>query len=294
MKTSLKRIQTDDGIELVGLLYEPENRTDKVLVHVHGMAGNFYENKFLDAIAGTLTSNGIAFFVFNNRGCEYIKDLTKTEGGKKTFVRIGDTYEIFEDSLLDIKSAIDFVSTNRFTKVHLSGHSLGGPKIAYYVAETKDTRLASVVFLSPADMVGLTKADANYDRDRARAQKMVKEGKGKELLPFPVLWDQIPLSAQTYISLNSETSKVAIFNFYDPNDPLPVLGRITIPSLTIMGRKDDALSVSIEETMARIKKAIKNPRVETNILGDANHGYTGDEQALADAILAWIISFSQV
>ena len=51
MKTSLHRITTSDGIELVGLLYEPEVATKKILVHVHGMAGNFYENKFLDAIA---------------------------------------------------------------------------------------------------------------------------------------------------------------------------------------------------------------------------------------------------
>ena len=101
MKTSLHRIVTKDSIELVGLLYEPEVPTKKVLVHVHGMAGNFYENKFLDFMAKTLTAKGISFFAFNNRGCELMKDLTKTNNGTRQIVRIGDAYEIFEDCLLD-------------------------------------------------------------------------------------------------------------------------------------------------------------------------------------------------
>ncbi len=55
MKTSLQRLQTKDGIELVGLMYEPDAGSKEILVHVHGMSGNFYENTFLDAIAKKLT-----------------------------------------------------------------------------------------------------------------------------------------------------------------------------------------------------------------------------------------------
>lgn len=289
MKTSFHRITTEDNIELAGLLYEPEITSEKILVHVHGMAGNFYENRFLDFIAQTLTSNGIAFFAFNNRGCELIKDLYKIEGGKRNIVRVGNAYEIFEDSLIDIKSAIDFVSSKGFSQIHLSGHSLGAPKVAYYASEGGDKRLASVIFLSPSDMVGLTKSDKSYDRDLFVAQQMVDEGKGEELLPFPVLWDQSPLSAKTYISLGSKDSKVAIFNFHDPKDTLSVLSKVTIPAIAIMGRKDDALVISIEETMERIKKAMTaSSKVGTNMLGDADHGYNSHEQQLADAINIWI------
>lgn len=162
MKTSLHRIITRDSIELVGLLYEPTNATYKILVHVHGMAGNFYENKFLDAIAETLAKNGIAFFAFNNRGCELAKDLTKIIDGKRTLIRIGNAYETFEDSLMDIATAIDFVSSKGFSEIHLSGHSLGSPKVAYYSANGNDERLASVIFLSPSDMVGLMKMHKNH------------------------------------------------------------------------------------------------------------------------------------
>lgn len=289
MKTSLHRIITEDSIELVGLLYEPEEATNKILVHVHGMAGNFYENKFLDAMAETLTANGIALFIFNNRGCELIKDLTKIVNDKRTYIRIGNAYEKFEDSLIDIAAAINFVSSRGFSDIHLSGHSLGSPKVAYYAVNENGKSLSSVIFISPSDMVGLVKTDKNYDRDMGMARQMIAEGKGNELLPNPVLWDGNPLSAKTYISLGGAESNVAVFNFHDSEDTLPLLSRITIPTYAIMGRKDDALVIPVEETMERIKKAMINSRkVETTILGDAGHSYDGFEQDLADTLASWI------
>jgi pimeloyl-ACP methyl ester carboxylesterase len=291
MKTSLHRIVTKDSIELVGLLYEPEETTSKILVHVHGMAGNFYENKFLDVIAETFTKKGIAFFAFNNRGCELIKELTKYVNGKKTIIKIGNAYEQFEDSLIDIAAAIDFVSSKGFSSIHLSGHSLGSPKVAYYSANGNDKRLSSVIFISPSDMVGLIKMDRNYERDKKMAKLMVDEGRGNELLPYPVLWNENPLSVKTYISLGGGESGIAIFNFHDSADTLPLLSKITIPTYAVMGSKDDALVVSIDETMARIKKALSNaPKVETNILGDADHGYNDFEQELADALVSWVLT----
>jgi dienelactone hydrolase len=288
MKTSFQRIKTKGNLELVGLLYEPETETKKVLVHIHGMAGNFYENKFLDYIARTLTSNGIAFFAFNNRGCEYIKDLIKIDGDKRDIVRIGDTYEKFEDCLLDIQASIDFVDSNGYSEIHLSGHSLGAPKVAYYASEIKDSKLKSVIFLSPADMVGLAMADEHFERDISTAKKMISEGKGEEILPF-IVWGDAYLTANAFMSLGDESSKVNIFNFYDPISKLPVLGKISISALTVMGKKDLALTVSIDETMDRIKKAMtSSPKIETNILGDADHGYNNYEQELADSILKWM------
>jgi len=288
MKETLFRVLTEDNLELVGILYEPVQSSKKILVHVHGMGGNFYENKFLDFIAQTLTANGFAFLTFNNRGCELVKDLSKIENEKRSIVRIGGSYEIFEDSLFDIKAVIDFVESKRFTEIHLSGHSLGASKVAYYVTEQNDNRIKSIIFLSPADMVGLAKTDKYYQRDIDMAKKMIIEGRGKELMPF-MIWDENYLTADTYMSIGSDKSKVAIFNFYNPIDSLSSLGKIKISSLTIMGRKDVALTIAIEDTMDRVKKAmISSSKVETNILDDADHGYNNYEQKLADILKIWI------
>ena len=56
-----------------------------------------------------------------------------------------------------------------------------------------------------------------------------------------------------------------------------------------MGKKDGALSIPVEQTMERIKKAMTNSkRVETVILGDANHQYDDYQQELADTVKTWI------
>ena len=218
-----------------------------------------------------------------------MKDLIKIVDGKRTIVRIGDAYEKFEESLIDIAAAIDFAHSKGFSNIHLSGHSLGAPKVAYYCANGNDTRLSSVIFLSPSDMVGLVRTDNHYKEDMDMAKRMVAEGKGGMLLPNSALWDEYQLSADTYISLGDDHSDVAIFNFHDSADTLPLLSKITIPTCAIMGRKDDALVVSIDETMERIKNALPNSlKIETHILGDANHGYNGFEQELADALVSWI------
>jgi len=288
MKISTQRIYTSDNLELFGLLYEPDMETKNILVHVHGMAGNFYENKFLDHLSVTLTNNGIAFFAFNNRGCEYIKDLYKVVGERRNTVRYGDTYEKFEDCLLDIKSAIDFAQKRGFASIHLSGHSLGGPKVAYYMSETQDQRVRSVIFLSPADMVGLAKGENDYDVDIKIAREMIADGKGGDIMP-KLIWDESFLTANTYMSLSDEHSKVAIFNLYDPADSLSVLSKISVPAITIMGKKDGALSVPIEQLMARVKSALSSSKLaETVVLGDANHQYDGYETQLAETVSGWI------
>lgn len=287
MKTSTQRIYTSDNLELFGLLYEPDSGSKTILVHVHGMAGNFCENLFLDYIAKTLTDNGISFFTFNNRGCEYIKDLYKINGERRNIVRMGNTFEKFEDCLLDIQAAIDFVKSKGYSSVHLSGHSLGGPKVAYYVTEKND-QVESVIFISPADMVGLAINEKNFDLEYNTAQKMIADGKGNEIMPFTV-WGDSYLSADTYMSLSDKKSKVAIFNIYNPEDELEVLSKIKIPAYVIMGRKDSALTIKVKDFMDRVSKALSNSsNVETNILDDANHGYMGYEQRLADALLKWI------
>lgn len=290
MKASLHRIYTEDNLELVGVLYEPEIPSKKVLVHVHGMSGNFYENKFLDHIAQTLTDNETAFFAFNNRGCEFIKDLYKVENGNRTILRIGDTFECFEDSVLDIRAAIDFVEKKGFSEVHLSGHSLGSPKIAFYLAETQDSRIKSALFLSPSDMLGLVRQDQeDFVRDMSEATQLQASGEGKKLLTN-LLWKETPISADTYINLFADTSKAAIFNFRDPDGSFNTLNKVSVPVFTVMGRKDDALVVSIEETYEKLTTALSSsPKVVTKILGDANHGYIGDELNLADAVKDWLL-----
>lgn len=288
MKTSLHKITTKDGLVLHGALYQPEKQTDKVLVHVHGMGGNFYENAFLDNIAKTLTDKGIAFCPFNNRGNGHITDFVREKDGKKDFVTYGSSGEKFEDCLLDIQAHIDFVKEKGFKDVHLSGHSLGAPKVAYYASQTNEY-LKSVTFMSPSDMLGLVRGNKEqFEKDISEAKQLVSEGKEGQILS-DFVWGEYPIKAGTYINLFSKDSNTAIFNFLNNDLGFETLSKIKFPTLALMGRKDDVLVIPIEDIMKTIETEMKSsPKVKTKILGDANHGYQGYEQELAEVLLVWI------
>jgi dienelactone hydrolase len=92
------------------------------------------------------------------------------------------------------------------------------------------------------------------------------------------------------LSLFADSSNAAIFNFRNPDTGFETLAKIKAPAFAVMGCKDDALVISIEETFEKLTKAlVSSPKVETKILGDANHGFIGDEQALADSVASWLL-----
>ncbi len=139
-------------------------------------------------------------------------------------------------------------------------------------------------------MLGLVRGDkSKFEKEISEATSLLREGRGEEIMSEWV-WEEYPISARSYLSLFADNSKDAIFNFYDSKDALERLSEITIPTYAVMGRSDDALTVSIEETFARLETALaKSVKVKTEILGDANHGYRGHEKELAEVIKQWIV-----
>ena len=105
MKQELVRIYSMDGIEQPGILYTPSNDADKIVIHVHGLNGNFYENRFLDVLAKSYTDKNYAFLTFNNRGKDFITELLK---GNESVI-IGGSLERFKDCILDIEGVINWV-----------------------------------------------------------------------------------------------------------------------------------------------------------------------------------------
>ena len=104
MRQDLVRINSVDGIEMPGILYKPDNDTKRVVIHVHGLNGNFYENRFIDILAKTYTNINIALLTFNNRGKDYISEFIK---GNEIEI-IGGCLERFEDCVLDIDGAVNW------------------------------------------------------------------------------------------------------------------------------------------------------------------------------------------
>ena len=81
MKTNLQLVgfETPDHLQLPGLLYEPEKKTDKVAVYLHGNGSSsvFYSNHKMNLFGQELNRIGVSFFPFNNRGAHWIKKLDR-------------------------------------------------------------------------------------------------------------------------------------------------------------------------------------------------------------------------
>lgn len=72
-KMNIEKIffQATDGLELAGLLHKGENKTNRIIIAVHGMTSNCLKRRD-DVIAHEAIENGIDFFNFNNRGHDVI------------------------------------------------------------------------------------------------------------------------------------------------------------------------------------------------------------------------------
>lgn len=282
MKQKLIRMSSIDNIEMVGILYEPEEKNNKIVIHVHGLCGNFYENRFLDTLAKTYTDKGISFMTFNNRGTNFISELLKGND----FEVIGGCYEKFTDSLLDIEGAINYAKKTGYNEVILEGHSYGCNKVVYYYTKKKDEIIKKIVLLAPCDIPQecvkfLSKEE--YEIAKNESTKFVKEGKTDQLIDFSLNANG-KISAGTYYYDFLPGGENDFIKYRDGKDgKSKVLNNIDIPVLVIFGDNDECVLTQDIET---IKSYLNNNINECDIyiINKANHSYTDRYIELGKAI----------
>jgi pimeloyl-ACP methyl ester carboxylesterase len=288
MKTTFLRQTTDDKLILQGLLHEPDASTKNLILHIHGMSGNFYENRFLDSMASTFTDNAWAFLTPNTRGHDFIAELPIAGSGEE-FRRVGNTFEKFEECVFDIKCWMDFAEQKGYTNIILQGHSLGCAKVVFYLYKTKDKRVKKLILASLADMVGFGLRGDKDGKMVALAKKLIKEGRGDEILPE--LYDNWAyISASTMVDFTSKNAPIDVFNIYDPKARSIALESVAIPALAFMGSgKDSYMTNTAEETLEITKTKAKNcPEFDTFIVEGAPHSYFAHEQEVAELIINWV------
>lgn len=280
MKQELVRMSSIDNIELPGILYSPNIDTKKMVIHVHGLAGNFYENRFLDTLAKTYTEKGIAFLTFNNRGREFITEFLKGDGYKV----IGACYERFEDSILDIDGVVNWVKEKGYTEIILEGHSYGCSKVLYYYDNKKDESIKQIVLLAPCDTPGETikfLSNEEYNKAKEESERLVNENKENELIDFSVMANG-KISAVTFY-YNFLPGGENDFIRYRTGEESAVLNNIDIPVLIIFGDEDECV---LTEPIDVVKNYLTNniKKCDINIIPGADHGYNGKYHKLSEII----------
>jgi len=206
---------TEDNLVLQGLISEPEEKIDSVILHIHGMSGNFWENSFIKTMLKEYPKKNISFLTVETRGAELLRWFQTGDGKTKL---IGDSYEIFEESVYDIDAWVNFLKSKGYNKIYLQGHSLGCSKIAYYQKIKNNPLVKSLLFISASDMMGLLVNDEEkpkYEKFLKEAKEFVQKGKENELLSG-IQWEFAKQSAKSFLNFSFENDNLAIFNYYNP------------------------------------------------------------------------------
>ena len=280
---------TEDEIELVGLLERPTNPTKRVVISVHGMQSNCLKRRE-DILSKEISNAGVAYFAFNNRGAELMTYTRKTTGEK--ILNGGSVYEDVLDGYYDIKGAINKMLELGYTDIYLQGHSLGCTKIVYTYNKLKNENnvknIKGIMLLSLVDIPDCQKYDLGnkYVEMMEYAENKEKEGKLNDLMPIESF--DHPICVRSYLRYFKYNKDIDFARFWDKGYNFKELNNIQIPLFLRWGNVHDLVVQNLDDLIKFLKSKIQNEKLDIGYIDGADHGYTGKEETLAKEIISFI------
>jgi hypothetical protein len=158
-----------------------------------------------------------------------------------------------------------------------------------YQAEKQDSRVVGVVLAS-----GAVRAETRpTDPDQlAEARRLIAAGEGDALIRDPKRSFPSYISAATFLDITNAPPEFKDFFGVQPQALNPGVTRIRCPLLAFFGTRGD---VGDEEDLKLLKSSIQRQqsgprRVDTVMIRNADHMYTGEEEQVAQTIAVWIDS----
>ena len=297
VRTSLAdaiRLRTADGFELFGLVHEPDGVRGVAVVFVHGLGSNGFV-PFSDSLAATLPAAGVALLRGNLRDPE----MLRIDESPQTFEvsKGGGAFHRFEDSVQDLRAWVGEAERRGYERVVLFGHSLGSLKSTHYLYRTGDLRVAGLILASTADLVAMNESrytPEERDRFLTTARRLVREGRGRELMPpecaMGLMWQ--PVSAESYLDRFDEPPAWDVMDLYDRGSTraFEALRVVEVPILALFGTVDETVPENrLDVVFQRLEREAKNaPSFESHVLKGANHFYSGRGDEVAEITLSWL------
>jgi len=289
------KFEATDDVELYGLLYEPRRPSKRVAIFLHGTGGaSIFDSRRTNPLAEELTAKGIAFFPFNNRGANVIRNLRRT-GTKKRTIRGGMTYERIADCVYDIDGACRELHRRGYRDFTLIGHSTGANKIAVYDHYKRRNPVGHYVFFAGGDDVGMMYEQLGGLRFRWALRRARARRKSEELVPASL--SDVPISWRSFHDMIDPDGDYNVFPFHEvmrrkkmsKRTPFRYLRAVTKPSLVIYGEKDEYFIDSPTRYMAVLAEVVgRKPNFEIVLVQDADHGFSGREEDLGNLIAGWL------
>ncbi len=279
-KGELIEFKTNDKYTLHGLLLSKKQKS--VIVSIHGMGGNFYSGLSVK-MSPTLMKNGFDVFLLNTRGHDVVSKVKKES--KKYSDHIGTAHEKFEDSVYDVKAAIDAVQSLGYKNIILAGHSTGCQKAAYYIYKTKDRRVQAIILLAPCDdyLVYKKRLGRDWKQAAKKAKQWLRSHPTQYVTDEPGAYD-----AQRFNSISDLKRIESRLFYYDGN--FREFSKIKTPMMVLFGTKEQNRTKPVESYINTLENETRSKRFGSVIIKNANHSFVGHEKKTAQHIANWLRS----
>lgn len=280
LKGKLVSFITSDRLELQGFISESKPHNKKIIIHIHGMTGDFSRHPFTWHLAQLLKGSQYDLFTSNTRGYG-IK--TRFYFGKNKKV-IGTAFEKFEESALDVGAAIKEAEKLGYDEIILSGHSTGCQKIAYYQAKMHNKKVKALILNAPADDFNhaIKKLGKEFPKAIKIAKKLAKSGKGNTVLN-KYAGDY---TAKRFLSYaDPKNPEAEAFNY---SGKLKQFSKIRQPMLAIFGSKEPPTDKTPKQMLAKLQERTKADMFLTAEIRGADHSFIGKEKEACKVILDFL------
>lgn len=292
----LVSFRTKENYEIIGMLYSNSERpSEKIVIHIHGNFGNFYQNKFIWIMSYLYIDHGIDFLAINLSSHDglaegyYGKDLKY----------VGGAVADYSDSQKDIDAAIEFVKQRGYKTIILQGHSLGCDKIIQH--SLNNNSIYPLILLSPVDSYKVQSEwiyPETVENQIKRLSRSVKEpstawGKADfDWIPSREYgakgdtadWTyEIPISRPALLSI----LKSSAFKYLNVMSGSPFI--IKCPVFVFVGARDGLQMHENKTWITFLEKSFPNSQIVSHL--DADHDVCGVEEEVSELIIQWIMTF---
>ena len=285
-------LKATDGVDLKGIIYKSQRKTQKILISIHGMATNCIKKRD-EKIAEKINELNIDFLTFNNRGHDLTNYIKKENNEKEELA--GTSYEEISECYEDILGSINYAIENNYNEIYLMGHSLGSTKTIYaynkLLEENKEeilNKIKGIILLSLVDIPLALQIylKNNFSAMITYAKNMKKEGMENTIMPEESFIH--PISVKTFLRYAIDNKDIDFARFSDENYKYEKINNIKVPLFMRWGNDRELIIQKAEELSTMLKSKIKNKNLDIGVIEGANHSYIGKEEILANEIVKFI------
>jgi alpha-beta hydrolase superfamily lysophospholipase len=201
-------------------------------------------------------------------------------------------YAVFDDAVKDIGGAVAFAKTQQYERIALFGTSLGGPRLAFFMARKGDPSIRAVGFINSimSPYLALQLSQSKLDNERLdalleKARDLVVRGRGETLVEYRDYFpgQHMAMTARSLITFNGREDESNAYS-------IKFAPKITVPALVIHGTADQiALAPNATTILASLSAA---PHRDLIWVEGAGHFVTAGNfaETYAKEIVQWLVT----